>query len=82
MRTQTIIITLLCGTVAMFLNGCALDPDRKLDNAIDRYNQKEPRLSGTWRWNSSTTFPSIQWKALIASPAARSYTKSMKTARR
>lgn len=43
MKTRTILITLLYGAAALFLNDCSLDPDRKLNKAIERYNEKEPK---------------------------------------
>ncbi|HOT43255.1 MAG TPA: hypothetical protein PLM53_01045 [Spirochaetota bacterium] len=43
MKTRTILITLLHGAAVMLFSGCILDPDRKLNNAIEQYHKKEPK---------------------------------------
>lgn len=43
MKTRTFLIPILYGAVVMIFNGCTLDPDRKLNNAIERYNEKQPK---------------------------------------
>jgi hypothetical protein len=42
MKMKITLITILFCVVAMILDGCALDPDRRLNNAIIQYNEKQP----------------------------------------
>ncbi len=43
MRINITLIAILSGVVAVVLNSCSLDPDRKLNNAIEQYIEKQPK---------------------------------------
>jgi hypothetical protein len=47
MKARIFLMTLLYGAAALIFGSCSLDPDRKLNNAIEGYLEKEPKALQT-----------------------------------
>ncbi len=43
MKKTYAFVTAISGALLLFLSSCSLDPDRKLNSAIEQYNEKQPK---------------------------------------